>query len=560
MNHWFDDLTKGLARGKLSRRAMLGSALKAGVAAAGAALLGRSSVAQLVLANSEVQRDEGPCKIHQEGRVRTLNLATRSTFKGRPITLEHNVRRIIPRQETRSSKVFKLGGSVLLQVDVFHAKGPIQITVNYGEAFQGVRRATFRSTDGKVLEGDIDGRRIRPFRVGDDSSSVKFADGGPPPTMKFDPDLPDAIKSLLEQAKRSAGSCSAGQTKNAHAVATAVPISPQGESGHNSSPQTSSGCIGCELGCTIASYVCGGACGGGCAAALLGYPICLGICLGGCAAVFAGCFDHCHTSGEACCPVTCGDDACCETSETCLSLKQGICCSKGLVACAAKHCCKQSDTCIHATGFCCPKGHNRCNDVCCDKGEVCKDGVTCCPPNNVVCKGVCCKEGQVCKGGVCCQPSHVACNGVCCKKDEVCVNDKKCCSKGQACGKVCCEENFRCVDKNKGICCVFAVKDCNGICCKIGETCVNGKCCPKPCGDACCGSGEACQNGTCVSLNCSGGKVTCISQDAPGKYGAALCCPQNAGCCLGKCCKPGESCCSGPGKPFGCHPVGSCVA
>jgi hypothetical protein len=73
----------------------------------------------------------------------------------------------------------------------------------------------------------------------------------------------------------------------------------------------------------------------------------------------------------------------------------------------------------------------------------------------------------------------------------------------------------------------------------------------------------------CVSKSCPQGQVTCLSQvDKPSPFGQpkvsgspqTMCCPPKVQCCAGKCCKPGEICCSKGGIPFGCHDPVLCTA
>lgn len=533
MNHWFDDFTRGLARPSLSRRALLASALKAGVAGAATAILGQSRVlTEFALGNNPPQRNEGPCDIRQEGRVRITSFSAKSSYKGKPLTFEQTTRKTLPRGDTKISKIITLDNHPLLRMETIRRAGSTEVTIDYGEALQNKRRASFRSNDDKVITGVIEGRRIRAFRVGEPQTSIRFEDNRPPPQVKVDTELSEAVRSLLEQAQKSAATCSASRFKRAHAKYTITPAYPQGESGHDSSPETSGGCFGCEGACTAVATGCAIAAGVACAASL---GLACGA-LAACGVAEVACIAACHANGAPCCPVNCGDVACCDNGETCLNANIGVCCSKGLIGCANKHCCNPTDTCINATGFCCPKAQNVCNHVCCKPGEVCKDGVTCCPATQVVCAGVCCKKG------------------------ETCVNNKKCCKDELSCGKVCCDELSRCVDANKSTCCAFAVQDCNGICCKLGEHCINGKCCSKPCGSLCCGPDKECQNGICISILCPTGKVTCVSNDGTNTQGAAICCPPKVACCLGKCCKSGEGCCSGPGTPFGCHNLSQCIA
>jgi hypothetical protein len=567
MDHWFDDLTKELAHAKLSRRSMLQWGLKASLVAAGTALFGRSGLTQLVSAKTEGQRVEG-CDVHREGRTLILNLSARSNFAGKTLTYDQTTRKISRKGNIEITRIIKVGSITLLQIEAIQRGNVTQIKINYGEAFQGIRQATFSTADGKALQGEIDGRRLLPFRIGSDTSSVKFADGSPPLQVKVSNETTATLKSIMERAKQVAANCSlrnaglkAGPERTqllSHHAGSSYPIAPpQGDPGHDSSPETSSGCLTCEGSCTAGGIACGVAAAVTCAATF-GFGCAAAI--AGCAIAEIACWEGCHATGAPCCPVSCGDVACCNKAETCLNPNIGVCCSKGLIGCANKHCCQPTDTCINATGVCCPAGLIVCNNVCCKSGEVCKDGVVCCPPAQVVCGGVCCEKGQVCKSGVCCPPAQVVCAGVCCGPNQVCVNNKKCCPQNQACGNVCCDELSKCADSSKNLCCSFSSPVCGGICCKQGEQCINGKCCPKPCGEICCGSGQACQNGKCISHICPLGQVTCVSQEGPAKTGQAICCPPNVQCCLGKCCKKGELCCSGPGTAFGCHDPQLCIA
>jgi len=510
MDHWFDDLTKDLARGTLSRRSMLGSVLKTGAAALATAFVGRSgSMARAVFPdNGEPQREEF-CRSRQEGRASVQSLAARSTFKGRSLTLDQTTRKVTPKGEIGITKVIKLGGASLLEIEATGRPNLTQISVTFGSAFQGVRRATFTSTDGNVLRGEVDSRRLTPFRIGEPPSSVKFVDGGPPPTIKVDNDIAEAIRSIHERAIQIARECNPRHRHHARSLSRTALPSPQGDVGHGSHPSGSVDCLVCEGECMGALGICTAGVGGGCAAALLGYWVCLAAGEAVCLLIYKKCWDACHDTGNACCPVSCGDVACCDKGETCLNAKIGICCSEGLIGCGNKHCCQPTDTCISATGFCCPAGRNVCNDVCCKIGEVCK--------NN------------------------------------------KCCPEKLVCGNVCCADGMKCADATKSLCCSLVVDYCNGVCCNLGEKCINGKCCSKPCGTACCGANEACQNGKCVSIVCADGLVTCIPKDSASKEGAAMCCPPNVSCCLGKCCKPSEICCGLPGTPFGCHYASLCI-
>ena len=203
MDHWFDDLTKELAHAKLSRRSMLQWGLKASLVAAGTALFGRSGLTQLVSAKTEGQRVEG-CDVHREGRTLILNLSARSNFAGKTLTYDQTTRKISRKGNIEITRIIKVGSITLLQIEAIQRGNVTQIKINYGEAFQGIRQATFSTADGKALQGEIDGRRLLPFRIGSDTSSVKFADGSPPLQVKVSNETTATLKSIMERAKQVA--------------------------------------------------------------------------------------------------------------------------------------------------------------------------------------------------------------------------------------------------------------------------------------------------------------------------------------------------------------------
>lgn len=571
MDHWFDRLTKALAQGKLSRREMMGSAIKASLAAIGAPILSRSNAfAHLLTGDLVAQPRANACTSRREGRTRTFSLSASSTFNGKSLTYTQTTKKLSRKGNTALSETIKLGGETLLEIDATEGATSTRVTVKYGSGFQGIKRATFTTTDGRVLQGEVDGHRLQSYPIGSDPKSVKAVDGKASPSVLVSAETSNAIRAITDKAKQVASSCSAGRANldsptrrlanaaedagqdlgdaderpfsltagSLHSTAStpAAALVAQGDSGHDSYPEQSSGCLACEGACTAAGIACGAAAAAACVASF-GF---------GCAAAIAGCvitevacFEGCHATGAFCCPVSCGDVACCEKTETCLDPNRGVCCSKGLSNCSNKHCCQPTDTCIKATGFCCPAGLTVCNNVCCKKGEACKNGVVCCPPEQETC------------GKLCCGPN------------EKCVNNKTCCPKISVCGDACCDKLSKCVDASASLCCSFAAPTCGGTCCKPGQQCINGKCCSRPCGEVCCSSGQQCQDpktGKCVTKICASGQVTCVSQESASKLGAALCCPPNVQCCLGKCCKKGELCCSGGGTPFGCHDPQLCVA
>ena len=556
MDHWFDRLAKAIAQRNLNRRDLVDSAIKAGVAVIGAPLLTRSeALASIVSGARETQTSANTCVSRREGRSQVFDVSASSTFGGRVLTYNQTVRQT-SRTGVEVNETIRLGGNTLFQMNVSRTGSSTRVNITYGDGFQGIRQGTFTSTDGQTVQGNVDGNRVVPFQRGTDPRSIRFADAGRAPTLRIADETRNAIKSITDLARQNASRCTArraapvprrnrdarqrpfsldlGDHPSVDANASKSAL-VQGDSGHDSYPDQSAGCLSCKGSCTASGIGCGVGTAIGCA---FTFGIGCAVGIAGCGVAIPACFLGCHASGAPCCPETCGGIACCEKNETCLDVNRGVCCSPNLKPCSNKSCCTQTDTCIDATGVCCPGGQTICNDKCCKKGEVCKDGVACCPP------------------------AQETCGTVCCGPNEVCVGNKKCCPKNSACGNVCCDELSRCANVSSSLCCSFASVTCGSTCCKPGQQCINGKCCAIPCGNVCCSSGQACQNpttSTCVSSNCRPGTATCVSQQGPGKLGRSQCCPPNVQCCLGKCCARGEICCSGGGTPFGCHLPGVCV-
>jgi hypothetical protein len=532
--HWFDAFTRGMASGELSRRRLM--KWMAGLALTSGAVLTRTSTR---IASAQPPAGQTGCTVQPDGKGFVQTLSVSAEVAGKPVALSQTTRRAGPKGPVSTRRHITFGGKLLLEVAETRSGGTFRTTLNYGPDFWEIKHASFQSTDGKIIRGEVDGRPIQPFRVTDDPRSVKFAQGVTPPAAKASPEVQEALNTVLKKAQEAASHCAVlssgrlppGSGPLLAAASTSAIVAPLNgglrltgrlpvhryalaEPGHDSMPITSLDCAKCWAKCIGEATGCIAGAGAGCAGALFFYAVCVAIAEGICALNEYQCLDTCHDPGHDCCPVGCGQVACCEATETCLN-SNGVCCSQGFTACGGKQCCKtDAENCISASGICCPKGQKIAGNVCCKKGE-----------------------------------------------DVVGATSKKCCPHELTCGeKTCCGELMKCANPQTGLCCPFAVTLCGNICCKPGEGCIGGKCCPKPCGNVCCGSSQACKDGKCVTAVCSSNQVTCISDEGANKpKGAAICCPPNVACCLGKCCKPGELCCSSTAVPFGCHDPGVCV-
>jgi hypothetical protein len=286
------------------------------------------------------------------------------------------------------------------------------------------------------------------------------------------------------------------------------------------------------------------------------YPVCLGAGLLSCEIAQIIAIKVCHVNGAPCCPVPCGETACCFGGDACLDPTRGVCCDAGTNACHGRQCCQPTDTCL-PNGTCCPQDRGICNNICCPPGQACSTENTCCtqftpglPP--VSCRGICCAGGEVCKDGVtCCAPDDPVCKGVCCEHGA-CDDEGNCCS----------APNFLA----GGTCCSPFDHPCGNTCCAPDSQCINNSCCADDqiCGGICCPAGQSCQDPASRRCGaCPPGLETCLSQNATGVQKTPVCCAPGVNCCNDVCCLPGKQCCTplfGSPREFGCHDPDTCLA
>ena len=544
MSHWFDDLTRQLALGKLSRRDALIGTLQAGLGAAAGWFGPLDALAQIAPdAPVTAPPRGGPCTVIRSGERSTFQLSVRSKLSGKPITLFRittitRTPRIPGRggPQITSTETVTLGSDVVLHTNRTTSRGSTQLKVSYGSAFQGIKESSF-TTDGKLVEGEIDGRRIVPLPVGAHAGSIKFEDGKPAPVVIVDQSLRQAITSLFEQARQAASSCEASG-----GIAPALPLITGGDA-----------CNSCNDKCTRDGLICDGGVAAACVLALFGYGVCVAAGAAACAAAFGACESDCDSPGNACCPVSCPGDNCCDNGESCadqnIDPKHTICCPKLQIVCSGVCCAPGILQCNQGT--CCPSNHSVCSGVCCAAGQACSTENICCATHQpgvtpISCHGVCCLADEVCRAeGVCCPPGAPVCKGVCCRSGQ-CDSNGECCSLGVNGGNLC-----------GGTCCPVFSKCCNNVCCDSFDQCVNGTCCPpaQVCGGICCPPGQGCQNHTTQTCGaCAAGLVTCV----PLNSSPNVCCPPGISCCAGNCCPPGQICCDIAGV-FGCHTEQVCI-
>lgn len=401
--------------------------------------------------------------------------------------------------------------------------GGIQITLNYGTGFQGVRQVVLSSTDGKTMTAVIDGRTTKPFSVGADPGSVHFTDGSALPQLTVDPTLRAAITRLIQKAGQTAASCTSvhGSSLPAGEFDRLADLSgfPTQE-GLPDVGVVSLACIGCDDGCTHTNTICSLTAIGSCA---FTFGIGCGA-LATCIAEYYGCKVVCRAPGNSCCPVWCPGNG-------------DLCCAQDL------KCTIDRDSYLR----CCPTALF-CAGICCFDNEECHGNICCAIGSGPACGSKCCASpNQICAdptAGLCCAPGEVNFNGSCCPQSGVC-------------GNTCCVGN--CIDPTTSNCCPSLYRACGTACCDVDAGCINGACCPPPqtCGSVCCPSGQVCNDassGTCGPSGCPPGQVTPLCQSAVGATlvpNSAVCCSPSVYCCAGNCCKAGQLCCD-DGTGFGC--------
>jgi hypothetical protein len=351
----------------------------------------------------------------------------------------------------------------VLQVDTQTASdGSVLVVAILGTGFTPpIDNITFSTTDWVTIQGTIDGRPIAPFPIGDDLSSMRFADGSAIPAINADPSVEEALPMLLLAMQQQCELATAPETLAVEPTVAGVP-------GHLMDLPL------CNA-CTIRAILIAQAC---IAAPAVGGPIAV-------VAAAIPCFVNytlmlgnggfpadpsfptgCHlkgtpgaTPGPPCCPTDCpGFSNCCGATETCAGPAPGppgffgnsLCCSSGFTPCGL-NCCAAGETCM-ADGTCCTSV-NVCGGsggVCCADGETCMADGTCCASANVCggSGGRCCNAGETCRpNSICCAAGRPDCNGVCCPSEfHVCTPDcTLACPAGRVmCGETCCEAGALC--------------------------------------------------------------------------------------------------------------------
>ena len=409
---------------------------------------------------------------------------------------------------TNEHVVLAVDGALYMDIRL-HTSGPAsEAHVQFGRFFHGMSVADFRSTDGVLFDGTLDGHELATFKRGE---SPRRRDGGAI-DVTLDEGAKAAVAGLSSNASAGAGCTSAAAAPDSHALVGGGYSNP----GQFSDTRGSVECLLLEASCGVAFVGCSAAVFVGCAGVILpfAYVACVVVGLFTCAAIDLGCLIGAN-SGAPCCPIACGS-RCCFASESCLDNSKGLCCGTGTTFCHSttgsgdENCCKGTDTCL-------PDG-------------------TCCATGQAVCDGTCCAPGSLCEtvpatGQKACTP----------------------CPSFRQCGTTCCGSTERCVNPNTGSCCSAQpfVPTCLGNCCNAPTDKCTGSlsdtCCAdaQACGDKCCPVTQGCDGQNC--LQCTGSQPLCHPPTGPNR-----CCDIGSLCDQNGCCAAGQILC---GTPAACTSV-----
>lgn len=555
MVHWVDRLSKAVARTSLVRESR-------------SALPPESSA--VVISDEETSIQKGPCQIVQRGAERSRRYATSVSRSGGGLL-------ILESEETRNLETDRTGYHLAvrdeqqtvfdLRVD-FAPGDPVRMTV-FGLSDTGRMVQLTGEVSDEKWRWWVDGREAPELEAQLARASESFAEdelfgGIPIGELGLGREMLDDVRDIAYRAVRDAPTC------------TVVPEVMSTMSG-----EQFPGCNECVDKCDDHYPECTAEAAAIAASCLFGYFVCFAYEMSKCLGKEADCYNACHAAGGACCPLKCEREGyaeccaaggiccgavCCEQGTTCFDPSHDLCCAPNAGPACGDHCCDQGFKCASVSrGFCCAQDagefctivwdEEHWNYRCCPPGQVCADGsigLCCDEGHGPICGDSCCQRHEVCQNGVCCDPRMLCGRGdqaVCC--DGEC-RDGFCCSKpSRMCGDACCPPFNPCCDIGG-----------RRVCCGAYEECMEDRCCPTElvCGKTCCDRGFRCddpERSKCV--RCEGDTVACLTGDYQTGERFSICCPPAFDCCNGKCCEPGTMCCQPGGGEPGCYPSHYCV-
>lgn len=319
MDHWFDTLTRNLNRQPLTRRTMISWTTKLGLAA-GVGLLGRNTtvveaapvaaapLAAVPLAAAPLAAST--CTVTDSyGMLKTV-VTTASGDPATPLMLTHTFIAEVGSGTSSSTLLVTPGPTTPVRREDVVLRFTAATLANkrghastmFGKRYTGgdARGGSFE-TDGRTLEGQVDGRATEPAPLGSDVKGVRFKDGQTHRPLQA-PTIQQSVTALLAQSRRQLGACSP-DSKASPAVST---------------------CSKCQLTCRQSWVDCSvSAAQSSLAAGTLAAGAYLGTASATCDAALQSCLATCKSSG-ACCPDFCkGDAACCQSAWGCCPPSSG---------------------------------------------------------------------------------------------------------------------------------------------------------------------------------------------------------------------------------------------
>ena len=555
MVHWFDRLSKTVARVSLVHER------------------GLSSPAEpyaFVDSGEDVILQAGPCQTTLRDDVLTRRYATQaSRSNGELLTLERDATRNLGTRRSSFHLAIRSERASVFDLRIEAAPNAPTSMAVLGVSESGRVVQLLGEVSDERWRWWVDGRETPELgeqleRSAEASDEQELFGGIPISELGIERQLLDDVRDIAYRAMRDAPTCD---------VAPPVMSVMSGEH--------FPGCIDCVDKCDDHWPACTAEASAKAAACWLGYFVCLAYHMSKCLGKEADCYNACHAAGGACCPqkcerggyaeccasggICCGA-VCCDDGTLCADPSHDLCCAPNAGDACGSHCCEPGFKCANESrGFCCAADAGEfCTIVwdeehwthrCCPPGQVCADGsigLCCDAGHGPICGDQCCQRHEVCQNGMCCDPRMLCGRGeqaICC--DGEC-RDGFCCGKpSHMCGDSCCPPFNPCCEI-----------DGRRVCCGAYEECMEDGCCPSElvCGKTCCERGHMCadpKREKCVP--CEGDTVACLTADYETGRRFSICCFPSVDCCNGKCCEPGLMCCNPGGDEPGCYPSHHCV-
>jgi hypothetical protein len=308
MDHWFDTLTRNLGRQPLDRRTMLSWSTRLAVAA-GLGLLGRNTTpAQAAPAAAAPAVASSACTVEDSyGVLKTVVTAT-SGDPAAPLTLTHTFISEVGSGSASASLSISPGTGghvapddvVLRHWSLSHANQRSVAGTTLGRRYTGAAaRGAYFETDGRTIQGAVDGRATTTIPLGTDTRGIGFKDGQPLKPLSDGAQATQAqqaVAALLAAAKTQFDTCAPDPT----------------------SSKVVSTCSSCQLTCRQTWVDCSmSAAQASLAAGALAAGAYLTAASATCDRALQTCQSTCKSSG-ACCPDFCkGDAACCQSAWGC---------------------------------------------------------------------------------------------------------------------------------------------------------------------------------------------------------------------------------------------------